>query len=115
MIWFLLISIPKFLYILLLSLPTLPYLLLPTLTTLHSVPSLSARLPEEGIGGARGQGAVFDFVLVGEVLGVLDGRLHALDSEEGSEVGRVGRDHDECEEPPHASHHACRNSSEGGV
>ena len=41
----------------------------------------------------------------GKILGRLDGRLHPLHGEEGGEVGGVGADHDEGEEPPHASHH----------
>ncbi len=48
--------------------------------------------------------------LLGEVLGVLDGRDHPLDGEEGGEVGRVRRDDDEREEPPDAAHDARRGS-----
>ena len=41
----------------------------------------------------------------GEILGGLDWRLHPLDGEKGGQVGGVGGDHDEGEEPPHAGHH----------
>ena len=39
-----------------------------------------------------------------KVLGRLDGRLHPLDGEEGGEVGGVGGDDDQGEEPPDAAH-----------
>jgi len=41
--------------------------------------------------------------LLGEVVGVLDRRQHALDREEGGQVGSVRRDDDEGEEPPRTS------------
>jgi len=68
--------------------------------------------PEECPGGAGLQAAILDLGLLGEVLGRLDGGLHALDGEEGGQVGRVRGDHDEGEEPPHARHHARRDGSE---
>ena len=58
---------------------------------------------EEGHGGSAGQRAVLDDVLFGQVLGRLDGRDHALDGEERGEVGRVGGDEDQSEEPPDAA------------
>ena len=61
-------------------------------------------VPEEGHGGSADERAVGDVVLVGEVLGGLDGGGHALDGEEGGEVGGVGRDEDRREEPPDARH-----------
>jgi hypothetical protein len=36
---------------------------------------------------------------------VTNGRLHPLDGEKGGEVGGVGGDHDEGEEPPEPRHH----------
>ena len=76
---------------------------------------------EEVLGGAGVDGAVLDLGLLGEVVGRLDGRLHALDGEERGqvggvcswpcpsvcacvrEVGGVGGDDDQREEPPHTA------------
>lgn len=63
--------------------------------------------PEKGGRGSAAQCSVFDFGLLGQVLGALDGRVHALDGEEGGKVGRVRGDHDQREEPPHPSDHSC--------
>ena len=41
----------------------------------------------------------------GRVVGSL-AHLHPLDRQEGRQVGSVGGDHDEGEEPPHTGHHA---------
>ena len=60
---------------------------------------------KESSGRAGLETAVLDLGLLGQVLGRLDGRLHPLHGEEGGEVGGVGGDHDEGEEPPHAGHH----------
>ena len=46
-----------------------------------------------------------DLLLPGEVLGVLDGRDHLVDGEEGGEVGGVGGDDDQGEEPPDGAHY----------
>ena len=67
--------------------------------------STSHTHPEECPRGSRLQAAVLDLGLLGEVLGRLDGGLHPLDGEEGGQVGGVGGDHDQGEEPPHARHH----------
>lgn len=45
---------------------------------------------EEGHGGSSVHGAVLDGRLVGQVVHRLDGHLHPLDREEGSQVGSVG-------------------------
>lgn len=45
---------------------------------------------EEGHGGSSVHGAVLDGRLVGQVVHRLDGHLHPLDGEEGSQVGSVG-------------------------
>ena len=66
-------------------------------------------VPEEGHGGSADERAVGDVVLVGEVLGGLDGGGHALDGEEGGQVGRVRGDEDGREEPPDAGHDARRS------
>ena len=48
----------------------------------------------------------------GEILGGLDWRLHPLDGEKGGQVGGVGGDHDEGEEPPEGSDHSGGKGSE---
>ena len=58
------------------------------------------RAPEERHCGSADERAVGDLALVREVLRGLDGRGHALDGEEGGEVGGVGGDEDGREEPP---------------
>ena len=50
--------------------------------------------------------------LPGKILRRLDGRLHPLDGEEGGQVGGVGADHDEGEEPPEGSDHSGGKGSE---
>ena len=71
----------------------------------------SVAYSEKRVGGAEVDGAVEDLGLLREVLGGLDGRDHALDGEERGEVGRVRRDDDECEEPPHAADDARRHGT----
>ena len=44
--------------------------------------------------------------LLCEILCRLDGGLHPLDREEGREVGGVGADHDQGEEPPQRRDHS---------
>ena len=68
--------------------------------------ALLTAYPEELLGGARVQRPVGDLRLLGQVLGALDGRHHPLHREEGRQVGRVGGDDDEGEEPPHPAHDA---------
>ena len=50
--------------------------------------------------------------LPGQILGGLDGRLHPLHGEEGGQVGGVGGDHDQGEEPPEGSDHSGGKGSE---
>ena len=71
--------------------------------------------PEELLGGAGIQRAVGDLRLLGQVLGTLDGGHHPLHREEGGQIGRVGGDDDEGEEPPHAPHDAPRQRPDGGA
>ena len=66
---------------------------------------------EEGQRGSAVQGAVFDDVLFGQVLDGLDRRLHAFDGEEGGQVGSVGRDQYQSEEPPDAAHQSRRHGA----
>ena len=51
-------------------------------------------------GGAAVQGAVLDLSLTGQVVRRVDGGHHPVHGEEGRQVGRVGGDQDEREEPP---------------
>ena len=51
------------------------------------------------------------FLSPSEILGGLDGRLHALHGEEGRQVGRVGTDHDQGKEPPQRRDHPGRERS----
>ncbi len=64
------------------------------------------KYPEERCRGPSLQAPVFDRTLLGEVVRGLDRGHHSLHGQEGSQVGSVGGDHDEGEEPPHAGHHA---------
>ena len=61
---------------------------------------------EEVLCGAGIDRAVLDVGLFGEVLGRLDGRLHALGGQERGQVGRVGGDEYQREEPPDAAHYS---------
>ena len=60
--------------------------------------------PEEGEGRPALPRTVSNIRLLGQVLHALDGRHHPLHGEESRQVGRVGRDDDQGEEPPDASH-----------
>ena len=64
---------------------------------------------KERVGRSAAVGAILDLGLLGEVVGRVDRRLHLLRGEEGGQVGRVRRDHDEGEEPPNGGDHARRN------
>jgi hypothetical protein len=63
--------------------------------------------PEKGHCRSTVQGAVGDFRLASKVLGILDGRNHPLDREEGGQVGGVRRNDDQSEEPPNSTHDSC--------
>lgn len=54
---------------------------------------------------------VSDVRLFGQVVGVFNGARHALNGEEGGQVGGVGWDHDEGEEPPDPAHDARRDGA----
>ena len=76
---------------------------------LHVVPHISIGLDlgvsEEGHGGAPAEGAVRNLLLPGEVLGTLYGCDHLVHGQEGGQVGCVGADDDQGEEPPDSSHY----------
>lgn len=55
---------------------------------------------EEGHAGASVNRAILNGGLVSQVIHGLNGHFHALHSQEGCQVGRVGRDDDQCECPP---------------
>jgi len=86
------------------SLPTGCILLWRQLQERHRI--LSVSHPEELFGGAGVQRPVGDLRLLGQVLGALDRRHHPLHGQEGGQVGGVGWDDDEGEEPPDSSHDA---------
>ena len=69
---------------------------------------------EEGICGSTAVGAVLDLGLLGQIVGRVDGDLHLGGCEESGQVGSVGGDHDQGEEPPHACHHPGRDGPEIG-
>lgn len=81
------------------------------LDTMTAIVYLSIIIPEEVPSGAAVEGTVLDLSLFGQVLGRLNRRLHAFHGKEGGEVGSVGRDHDESEEPPDSSHDTGGHSS----
>lgn len=64
--------------------------------------------PEEFFGGAGIQRSIGDLCLLGQILSALYRRHHPLHGQEGSQVGSVGWDDDEGEEPPDASDDAAR-------
>jgi len=63
----------------------------------------SGTYPKELLGGAGLDRSVLDLCLFSEIFGGFDRRLHAFDGEEGGKVRRVGRDDNECKEPPDAA------------
>lgn len=65
--------------------------------------------PEEVGCGTAGHDTVFDLVLVGQIIDVSYGFIHLLHRQESGQIGGVGRDHDQREEPPHARYYACRH------
>lgn len=69
---------------------------------------ISVSHPEEFFGGASIQRSIGDLCLLGQILGTLYRRHHPLHCQKGSQVGSVGRDDDEGEEPPDASDNATR-------
>ena len=72
----------------------------------HRGASCTARVthPEEGVGRPALPGSVSYVSLLGQVLHALYGRHHPLHRQKGRQVGRVGGDDDQGEEPPDASH-----------
>lgn len=69
---------------------------------------VSSPYPEELLGGAWVQRPVGDLCLFSQVFCAFYGRHHSLHSEEGSQVGCVGRNDDKGEEPPHAANNTPR-------
>ena len=74
---------------------------------LHVVPHFlvcwDLGVSEERHGTATTEGSVGNLLLSGQILGVLDGRDHLVNGEEGGEVGGVGGDDDQGEKPPNGS------------
>jgi len=77
-------------------------------TSVCYTPRLEA-YPEKILGRTCVQSAVENLRLFGEVVGGLYGREHSLDGEEGGQVGSVGRDDDEREEPPRTAYYPPRH------
>ena len=67
--------------------------------------------PEKGHRWSANKGSVSDLALIGEVVGRLDGRGHALDRQEGRQVCRVRGEDDQDEEPPDAADNSSRGCS----
>ena len=66
---------------------------------------------EESHNTAGLDGAVLDLGLLGQVGDGLDGRVDLLHRQEGRQIGCVGRDEDEGEEPPRARQDATCSQS----
>ena len=66
---------------------------------------------EEGLSGARPKTSILNGCLFRQIFNAFNGRYKTFHSEERSQVGGVGRDHDQSEEPPHAGCHPSRESS----
>ncbi len=59
-------------------------------------------------GRAVFQRSVLNLVLLAQVLKGLDGGIESRDGQKGSQVGRVGGNDDEPEQPPRSSHESSR-------
>lgn len=60
---------------------------------------------EKGHGGSVSDRAVLDFGLLGQVVGGVDGRVHPLHREKGSQVSGVGGNDDQREKPPNSANY----------
>lgn len=69
--------------------------------------------PEELFSGSSIQSPISNLRLLSQILCTLDGWNHPFHSEEGSQVGRVGGDDNQSEEPPHTSNYTTRERSGG--
>lgn len=69
---------------------------------------------KESHGAASVDSPVLYVGLVSQVVGRLDGNLHPLDGQEGCQVGRVGGDDDEGEEPPDTADDSTRQRPASG-
>ena len=76
---------------------------------LHVVPHLlvgrDLGVPEECHCAPAAESSVGNLLLSGKILGVLYRSDHLVYREEGRQVGGVGRDDDQCEEPPDGAHY----------
>ena len=77
----------------------------------HLLISLNLRVPEECHCGSPEHGPVLDVRLVSQVIRVLYGCGHPLHREESGQVGRVGGDENQGEEPPDAAHYPRRGGT----
>ena len=62
--------------------------------------------------GSGSERSVSDLILSGEIRDGFDGSVHPLDGQERRQVGRVGRDDDEGEEPPETRDRAAGHGPE---
>ena len=65
---------------------------------------------EEGHGGSIPHCSVFNPGLLRQVVRRVDGGVHSLHGQEGSQVGRVGGDDDQGKEPPDTPHYTSGQS-----
>lgn len=63
---------------------------------------------KKGHGGAISYSTILYFGLLGQVVCRVDWRVHSLHCEEGSQVGSVWGDYDQCKEPPYSTNYPCR-------
>ena len=56
--------------------------------------------------GSVSKTSILDDILVGKILRRIDGGVEVLCCQGGRQVGRVGGDQDQSEEPPDAAHNA---------
>ncbi len=68
--------------------------------------------PEELFGGTGVECPVGDLSLLGQVFCTLYRRHHPFHSQESSQIGSVGRNDDQSEEPPHTSNNTARQRPE---
>lgn len=68
--------------------------------------------PEELFSGTRVERSVGDLSLLGQVFCALYRRDHPFHSQESSQIGSVGWNDDQSEEPPHTSNNTARQRPE---
>lgn len=59
-------------------------------------------------GGAISHSTILYFGLLGQIIRRVDWRVHSLHCKEGSQVGSVWGDYDQCKKPPYSTNYPCR-------